>query len=262
MRSASDVSRILPIVVLLLLVALPSSAQETPPQADEQQPSVDDNSAEGPVPESLPPPLARPPAGLELVRGAPLRRAQDHLDRADVLDALAVRVLRRVDGASPCDLIEAAIWEASLAFDLARAEQATAAAFLSASTPEADGAASLPSRLEGLGSRLADLADGIERAGVQARAARCQEQNEAPVYLPSEYTVPVDGSTGILLRAGAQGDVVWIDGAPAVAAGPGGWTIAVVPAGLRRVCVTAPEDPSCPEEREIDAAMGAGFDLR
>jgi hypothetical protein len=262
MRSASDVSRTLPILLVVLLCASPVAGQETPPQDQEQQPTVEDTSAEGAVPEPLPPPLARPPEGLELVEGAPQRRAAEHMARGEVLDALAIRVLRRVDEASPCELIEASAWEAALALDRAWDEQITAGALLASSVDEVAGSQALLARLEGLRSRLADLTLRIEAVTEQARLASCDGGAEAPVYLAPEYAGSVDGSAAILLRAEAPGRVVWIDGSPAVVAGPGGWAVAVVPVGLRRVCAAEPADVQCPVEREIDAGMGVGFDLR
>ena len=254
--------RALPILPLVLLLAAAAAGQETPAPDSERQPEVDDNSTQGPVPAPLPPPLARPPEGLELVVGSPLGRALGRLDRAEVLDSLGIRAVRRTGDDSGCELLLAAGWEGSLALDQARAEVTSAAALLE--TPSGDPAASagMVARLAGLRARLADLEQEVERVDRLGAGASCEGRPGAPVWLPSAERAAVAGIAAILVRTDGPGKVVWIDGAPEAVAGAGGWVIAVVPVGLRRICAAEPEEARCPTEVEIDAEMGAGFDLR
>ena len=89
-------------LVLLLLVPVSASVgpvaqgQEAGSEKREgKQPSVVNSTEIAPVP-GLQPPDALPPPGLEGVAGSPLAQAGEHLLRAEVLDALGVRIARRV----------------------------------------------------------------------------------------------------------------------------------------------------------------------
>lgn len=253
--------RLLPAVAILLLAAS-ALAQETPSSGSDNQPSVDDNSTQGPVPAPLPPPLARPPLGLEGVDGSPVGRARIHMERAEVMDALGIRALRRAAAGSDCELLQAVRWEAGLALEAADVETRSAAAMLEPGSDEATAGATVRSRLAALEARLVDLGGELARIDELTRRGACEAPIQAPVWLPAEDRVPVAGATAVLVHTDGPGTVVWIDGAPHAISGRDGWAIAVVPVGLRRLCVAAAEEAACVDEVEIDAGMGAGFDLR
>ncbi len=255
-------TRYLPLLVLLVALAAPAGAQETPRPESGRQPEVDDNSAQGPVPAALPPPLARPPEGLERVEGSPYGRALLHLERADVLDALGIRSARRASGDSPCDVLAASAWVVELSARQARAQLSTAGALLAAPAAEAGPGDDVEARLASLEARLDDLEGELVRVSGLLEAGGCGEVVRAPVWLPLSDRAAVGGAAAVLLRVGQPDLVVWIDGAPVVASGPDGWAVAVVPAGVRRVCVAAASDAECADEVEVDAEMGRGFDLR
>ena len=251
---------LLPAVAILLLAAT-ALAQE-PDQEPAQQPSVDDNSTQGPVPEPLPPPLARPPLGLEDVASSAVGRARLHLDRAEVLDSLGVRVLRRLEGGAPCDLLQAVRWQGSLLLGRVHDELLTAAALLEEPPGEERVGAAARDRLSALQARRDDLAGELARAHDRADPSGCHEGVQAPVWLPPHEREAVDGVSAVLFRTDAPGTVVWIDGAPRAVAGADGWAVALVTEGVRRVCAAPAEHEQCPAEVEVEAGMGDGFDLR
>jgi hypothetical protein len=258
------------LLILLLAAAAPLAAQESQgdgsgrPEVDDapsEAPPEVDNSAEGPAWEPLPPPLPRPPPGLEDAAGSPADLAREHLVQGEVLDALGIRVARRLEARDlPCDARLAGLWELSLVQREAADRVDTARAYLEsddASEP-AEVLAALGDRLLRLRARLDDLAAGTPRL----RRGGCAGEAAAPLFLTDRGADGVGGRAAILARAATPSAVVWVDGRPVALTAEDGWALLVVPEGTRSLCAAPAQEPSCAQVYEVEARMGAAFDLR
>ena len=219
--------------------------------------------AEGPQARALEPPPAVAPPLLEARVPGDRRRAEQELQDAAVLDALAIRALRAVDeqhaqAAPPCPQLLAGQRGAEMARDEAAQRVQTSGALLqgAGARDELDERhAALQARIVGLDERIAAVQERLRR--------RCPAADlVAPrLWLPSEARVPADERVVIFVSAGAASQVVWVDGQPSAASGPDGWAVAVTRPGPVALCVAPPAAATCRALSEVYAAMGAAFEL-
>lgn len=222
--------------------------------------------AEGPQARSLDPPPAVAPPLLEARVPGDRRFAEDELQDALVLDALAIRALRAVDDqlarpGSPCPQLLAGLRGAQLARHEAALRVQTAGALLQGEDPD-----ELAERHATLAAQVRRSDEGIERLARTLRR-RCPRV-EAPtprLWLPAEARAPTEVGeeprVAIFVSVGAPSQVVWVDGQPRAASGPDGWAVVVTRPGTVSLCIAPPEAPRCRDLSEVYAAMGAAFEL-
>lgn len=220
--------------------------------------------AEGPQARALEPPAAEAPPLLEARVPGDRRLAGDELDEAEVLDALAVRALRAVEqqleAAGPsCPQLLAGRRAASMARDEAALRLQTAAALL----PHDEEPRGLGDRLVALAARLESLTAFAEPLG-QRLAKTCEgAQDGGPrLWLPPEARGPAQGRVVLFVDLGAPSQVLWVNGQPRAASGPGGWAVAVTPPGPISLCAAPAVQAGCRRPAEVYAAMGSAFELR
>lgn len=248
------------LIPLLLALAAPAAAQTGPSSTHKP---VEQAVGRSSPPITPPDPLA--PPGLEGVVGGPVHEARQRLADAEVFDALGIRAHRQAEllvaglpFEQSCLATLAALRTASLSVEEGAARVRTARALLDGVGGDDDLA-----RLESVARRLDDLqARGVSGARLAARAGCKAEGAPAPrVFLPAEDREPVAGRVVVAVELPVGRRVLWAQGAPVAVARVDGWSLALVPAGLVKLCSARPEDTDCDATVEVEAVMGGAFVL-
>jgi hypothetical protein len=249
--------------LLVLLLANTVVAQSSQPK--------ESRSAESAALVPLPPPLLRPPAGLELAPGSPGSLASYHLQRAASIQPLAFdlvlaatrrfevgesRTLRPTKAA--CSEAEALRRLLEVTRQEWRAELKTGEALMGSVVSESPPVQVLRELAQLQGNQLRELDKKVRYIGRQTKRLRCRD---AAFTGLSTVRVPEPrreiAGRALLVEATAPNRVLWLDGVPEAASGQTGWAVVILTRSGQVLCESDPRATSCREGRELGDAPSA-----
>lgn len=248
--------------LLLLGLALPdlqSAAAQRTAEEDEREETPGPGSEESPALAALPPPLLRPPPGLEFVPGSPASRASLHLHRAAAIwplvehlaAAASVRFLTgprgpvrpEPSGCAEAEAIRRLLQVAQTEFE---AELKTGVALLESVPSEAAAVQVLRVLASELGGRLKKLGPSVRYLRRQTKRWACAE-HELSGLEGLQLAAPPEELAGraLLVEATRPSVVFWLDGLPVAVSGPQSWGLVLLQRSGQVLCESDPRALSC-----------------
>jgi len=224
---------------------------------------------------ALPPPLLRPPPGLEFAPDSPASRASLHLHRAAAIQPLtehlvtaaASRFVTTARGPlrpepQVCAEAEAIRRLLSVAQGEFEAELATALALLESVSSEADPVRVLRDRSEALTAALRRLRPQVRYVRRQTKRWSCQEHGfDGLVGLELSSTPAELAGRALLVQATERHRVLWLDGIPVAVSGDQAWGLVLLQRSGQTLCESDARATYCRGGREIMGLSSAYLPL-
>lgn len=255
----------------LALAELPSAAAQETVEEAEREETPGPGSEESPAFSALPPPLLRPPPGLEFVPDSPASRASLHLHRAasiwplveHLAAAASVRFLTgprgpvrpEPSGCAEAEAIRRLLDVAQLEFE---AELKTGVALLESVPSEAAAVEILRVLASELDGRLNELGPSVRYLRRQTKRWACGE-HEFSGLEGLQLAAPPEALAGraLLVEATRPSVVLWLDGIPVAVTGPQSWGLVLLQRSGQVLCESDPRAPSCRGGRTLGEPTSA-----
>jgi hypothetical protein len=258
---------------LALTIAFGPSAQAQDSEEKEETPGPGSEESDPFV--ALPPPLLRPPAGLELAPDSPASRASLHLQRAAAIHPLTEQLVAAASSrfttgargpvrpsAQPCAEAEAIRRLSRVAQTEFEAELKTGRALLESVSSEITEVRVLRDLSEKLTEKSLDLRKRTRYIDRQTQRWRCRAHGfDGLAGLRLSPAPREPAGRPLLVEATGPHRILWLDGKPAAASGELGWALVLIQRSGQKICESDPRASSCRRGREVDDGVSAYLSL-